>query len=67
MQRQFKTLCVYVVAISLFLSGQQSGTVNFFVDYEKSRGNYVVDADGNILLDTYQQIASLPLGKKMFN
>ena len=42
---------------------QISKEVLFFVDYERSRGNYVVDADGNVMLDLYQQIASLPLGK----
>ncbi|KJE98409.1 4-aminobutyrate transaminase [Capsaspora owczarzaki ATCC 30864] len=37
-------------------------SVSFFVDFEKSSGNYVVDADGNALLDVYCHIASLPLG-----
>lgn len=41
---------------------QLTSPVHFFVDYEKSRGNYIVDADGNCLLDLYGQIASLPIG-----
>ncbi|KAG7899599.1 hypothetical protein KL907_004951 [Ogataea polymorpha] len=36
--------------------------VYFLADYRKSIGNYIVDADGNTLLDCYAQIASIPLG-----
>ena len=32
------------------------------MDFAASRGNYVVDADGNTLLDMYSHIASLPIG-----
>jgi 4-aminobutyrate aminotransferase / (S)-3-amino-2-methylpropionate transaminase len=32
-----------------------------FSDYEKSYGNYMVDADGNTFLDVYAQIASIPV------
>ena len=32
------------------------------MDFAASRGNYVVDADGNTLLDMYSHIASLPVG-----
>ncbi|KAL6940782.1 hypothetical protein ACO0QE_004699 [Hanseniaspora vineae] len=34
----------------------------FMCDYEKSNGNYIVDADGNTFLDVYAQIASIALG-----
>ncbi|XP_003385623.1 PREDICTED: 4-aminobutyrate aminotransferase, mitochondrial-like isoform X2 [Amphimedon queenslandica] len=40
----------------------QNSSIAFFIDYEKSQGNFVSDADGNVLLDLFQQIGSLPLG-----
>mmetsp|Transcript_9543 Transcript_9543/g.15634 ORF Transcript_9543/g.15634 Transcript_9543/m.15634 type:complete len:113 (+) Transcript_9543:543-881(+) len=41
---------------------QHAGHTFFFADYKKSVGNYIVDADGNALLDMFGQISSLPLG-----
>ncbi|KAH7339237.1 4-aminobutyrate aminotransferase [Pyrenochaeta sp. MPI-SDFR-AT-0127] len=37
-------------------------SLNMVVDYVKSSGNYIVGADGNLLLDCFAQIASIPLG-----
>ncbi|KAJ1734918.1 hypothetical protein LPJ61_000818 [Coemansia biformis] len=41
---------------------QDTRAALFVGDYTKSVGNYIVDADGNTLLDMYCQIASIPVG-----
>lgn len=46
----------------LGIQGGFGGAVSFFGDYGASEGCYMVDADGNRMLDMFMQIASLPLG-----
>ncbi len=41
---------------------QDARTVHVYQDAKKSRGNYLVDVDGNVLLDVYGHIACLPIG-----
>ncbi|KAJ4424740.1 4-aminobutyrate transaminase [Gnomoniopsis sp. IMI 355080] len=37
-------------------------SLNMLTDYKASIGNYIADPDGNVLLDVYAQIASIPVG-----
>ena len=37
-------------------------SLNMIANYEQSIGNYIADLDGNVLLDVYAQIASIPIG-----
>ena len=41
---------------------QSMKSIQYPVDYEKSFGNYIVDADGNTMLDVFTSISSIPLG-----
>lgn len=40
----------------------ETRSLNMMADYKASVGNYIADLDGNMLLDVYAQIASIPVG-----
>eukprot|EP00922_Rhytidocystis_sp_ex-Travisia-forbesii_P065391 GHVS01097168.1.p1 GENE.GHVS01097168.1~~GHVS01097168.1.p1 ORF type:complete len:379 (+),score=54.80 GHVS01097168.1:100-1137(+) len=42
--------------------GGGGGSLSLFVDFHKSLGNYMADADSNLMLDMYGHIASIPVG-----
>ncbi|XP_071511509.1 4-aminobutyrate aminotransferase, mitochondrial-like [Diadema antillarum] len=41
---------------------KNTGTIQLFADFKASRGNFLVDVDGNRFLDCFTQISSIPLG-----
>ena len=49
------------------MSVQEMGTVQLISDLAKSKGNYLADVDGNVFLDCFMQIATLPLGDIIIN
>lgn len=40
----------------------ETRSLNMITNYQNSYGNYIADMDGNVLLDVYAQIASIPVG-----
>ena len=46
---------------------QNTAAVQFFCDYRRSLGNYLVDVDGNTMLDVFQVYASPLYGISLWN
>ena len=42
----------------------ENSSITLVTDMTRSRGNYLVDADGNTYLDFFMQVASIPLGER---
>ena len=49
-------------AVAALATHADVGSIRYFIDVDRSSGNYVVDVDGNTILDMYAHIASLPVG-----
>lgn len=50
------------VAIAELNKIYDTRALNMMVNYQQSYGNYIADLDGNVLLDVFAQIASIPVG-----
>jgi len=44
------------------IGSDAGGAVKFCCDFAQSKGNYLVDADGNCMLDLFGHISSIPIG-----
>jgi len=51
-----------IAAIEKLAKVFDTRSLNMMTNYNLSFGNYIADLDGNVLLDVYAQIASIPVG-----